>query len=248
MRNLDNFDWGWMNFPVEKIVDGKLIKIVHFRPDGTEQDLSEFHKESIKREIFEDRIYEKFFEVEEGDVVLDVGASLGPFTYSILHKNPKHVYCFEPSEKEFKVLVKNVMGGPITPIFKGISSKNSMVESDFLFGGESHMEGITFQRFVDLYSIEKIDFLKTDCEGGEYDIFTDENFSFIKEKVRKISGEWHLGNTEMKEKFRNFRNHFLSRFNNYQIFSVDGIDIKWDLWNENFINYYNEVIIYIDNR
>jgi hypothetical protein len=231
MRNLDNFDWGWMNSPVEKIVDGKLIKIVHFRPDGTEQDLSEFHKESIKREIFEDRIYEKFFEVEEGDVVLDVGASLGPFTYSILHKNPKHVYCFEPSEKEFKVLVKN-----------------SMVESDFLFGGESHMEGITFQRFVDLYSIEKIDFLKTDCEGGEYDIFTDENFSFIKEKVRKISGEWHLGNTEMKEKFRNFRNHFLSRFNNYQIFSVDGIDIKWDLWNENFINYYNEVIIYIDNR
>jgi hypothetical protein len=123
-----------------------------------------------------------------------------------------------------------------------------MVESDFLFGGESHMEGITFQRFVDLYSIEKIDFLKTDCEGEEYDIFTGENFSFIKEKVRKIPGEWHLGNPEMKEKFRNFRNHFLSRFNNYQVFSVDGIDIKWDLWNENFINYYNEVIIYIDNR
>jgi hypothetical protein len=248
MRNLDNFDWGWMNSPVEKIVDGEPIRIVHYHLDGTEQDLSEFHKESLIREIFEDRIYEKFFEVEEGDIVLDIGASLGPFTYSILHKNPKHVYCFEPSEKEFKVLVKNVLGGPVTPLFKGISSKNSIVESGFLFGGESHMEGITFQRFIDLYSIEKIDFLKTDCEGGEYDIFTEENFPFIKEKVRKISGEWHLGDPEMKEKFRNFRDHFLSGFDNYQILSIDGIDIKWDLWNESFINYYSEVIVYIDNR
>jgi hypothetical protein len=29
---------------------------------------------------------------------------------------------------------------------------------------------------------------------------------------------------------------------------VDGVDIKWDLWNEHFIEYYTEVIIYIDNR
>jgi hypothetical protein len=33
-----------------------------------------------------------------------------------------------------------------------------------------------------------------------------------------------------------------------KIFSVDVIDIKWNLWNEHFIEYYNEVIIYIDNR
>ena len=158
MRSIDNFDWGWMNFPVQRLVEGELVEITHFHFDGREQSLSEFHKESLIREIFEERIYEKFFEVEEGDLVLDIGASLGPFTYSILHKNPKHVYYFEPSEKEFKVLVKNVMGGPVTPLFKGISSKNSIVESEFLFGGESHMEGITFQRFIDLYSIEKIDF------------------------------------------------------------------------------------------
>jgi hypothetical protein len=26
------------------------------------------------------------------------------------------------------------------------------------------------------------------------------------------------------------------------------VDIKWDLWNDHFIEYYNEVIVYIDNR
>ena len=64
-------------------------------------------KETITREIFEERIYEKYFEVEEGDVVFDIGASLGPFTYSILHKNPSHVFTFEPSFEEFKTLVLN---------------------------------------------------------------------------------------------------------------------------------------------
>jgi hypothetical protein len=54
-------------------------------------------KETVSKEIFEDNIYEKFFEVEKGDIVFDIGASLGPFTYSILDKEPSHVFCFEPS-------------------------------------------------------------------------------------------------------------------------------------------------------
>ena len=152
MGNLDDFDWGWMEDPTN---------VYHIMPNGEHKEMGKYHRDSIYQEIFVEKCYEKLFEVEEGDIVLDIGASVGPFTYSILHKNPKHVYCLEPSEKEFKVLVKNVMGGPVTPLFKGISSKNSTVESGLLFGGESHMEGITFQRFVDLYSIEKIDFLKT---------------------------------------------------------------------------------------
>ena len=184
----------------------------------------------------------------EGGVVLDIGASLGPFTYSILHKNPKHVFCFEPSYKEFKTLVKNTIGHPVTTIFKGISNKNGIVESKQLFGGETEMESITFKTFIDLYGIKKIDFIKTDCEGGEYDIFTEENIEYIKNNVNKISGEWHLSTPELKHKFRNFRDNILPNFNNIEVISVDGVDIKWDLQNEHFIEYYNEVIIYIDNR
>jgi len=58
----NNFDWGWM--------------------EQTEEGL--FHKELITQETFVERIYEKFFEVSEGDIVVDFGASVGPFTYSIL--------------------------------------------------------------------------------------------------------------------------------------------------------------------
>ena len=119
MIDLTNFNWGWMDEP---------SLTYHVMPNGEHKDMGEYHKESIIREIFVDKCYEKFFEVEKGDIVLDVGASVGPFTYSILNKKPKHVFCFEPSEREFKTLVKNTVGNPVTHINKGISNKNSIVE------------------------------------------------------------------------------------------------------------------------
>jgi FkbM family methyltransferase len=239
--DLTNFDWGWMNDPTNTY---------HVMPDGTYKQMGEYHRESITQEIFVDKCYEKFFEVEEGDVVLDIGASVGPFTYSILHKKPKHVFCFEPSESEFKTLVKNTIGHSVTHINKGISNVNSVVMNDHLFGGEDQMESITFKKFIDLYGIEKIDFLKTDCEGGEFHIFTDENFDWIKSNVRKIVGEWHiqLQGHNYVEKFKEFRNNYLSKFENVQVYSIDNIDIKWDLWNDHFLEYYRQIIIHIDNR
>jgi hypothetical protein len=90
--------------------------------------------------------------------------------------------------------------------------------------------------------------LKTDCEAGEYDIFTLENLFWIKNNVKKISGEWHLSTPELKEKFRLFRDVYLRIFSNFRIFSFDGVDITWSIWDDNFIPYYNEIMIYIDNR
>jgi autotransporter strand-loop-strand O-heptosyltransferase len=220
------FDWGWMD---------------------TDRELADFHKGAITEEIFNNNIYEKFFEVEEGDIILDVGASIGPFTYSILHKKPKHVFCVEPSESEFTTLIKNTIGHPVTHINKGLSDTNGIVESDQLFGGESHMESMTFDKLINLYGLIKIDFLKTDCEGGEYEIFKQENISFIKENIKKIAGEWHLRSQKDKVRFRYFRDNILPQFENYEVHSVDGVDIKWDLWNEHFIEYYQEVILYIKN-
>ena len=224
---LPKFDWGWMN-------NGD----VH----------GDYHKHAMYNEIFEQRLYEQFFEVEEGDIVLDIGSSVGPFTYSILNKKPKHVFCVEPSESEFTTLIKNTIGHPVTHINKGFSSVNGVIEHDQLFGGETQMESITFDRFIKLYGLNRIDFVKTDCEGGEYEMFKPENLDFIKKNVKKIVGEWHLRTPEHKVEFRNFRDNILTQFDKYEVFSVDGVDIKWDLWNDHFIEYYCEVILYIDNR
>ena len=237
--DLSGFDWGWMNEPSKQTVRNR---------EGLWIPLGKFHKDSILEEIFNERIYEKVFQVEKGDTVVDVGASVGPFTYSILPNNPSRVFCIEPSNREFETLKKNLPHQNVTLINKGISATNSIVSSNMLFGGETEMEGITFQSFLKENNIDVINFMKTDCEGGEYDIFTIDNFSILKDTLRKVVGEWHLSTPELKEKFRVFRDVFLRLFPNHEIYSVDGTPIKWDLWNEHFIEYYNEVIIYIDNR
>jgi FkbM family methyltransferase len=207
-------------------------------------------KETVEREIFIDKIYERFVQVEERDVVFDIGASLGPFTYSILDKNPSQVFSFEPSYEEFKTLVLNTRHGNVTHINKGIGNTVGEFEFDTVFdvSGGYKLYSTTFDKVISDYNIKKIDFLKTDCESGEYDIFTLENLFWIKNNVKKISGEWHLGTPELKEKFRLFRDVYLRVFPNFRIFSFDGVDITWSIWNDDFIPYYKEIMIYIDNR
>jgi len=222
---LENFDWGWMGN----------------NPEG------QLNKDLIIQETFIDKIYEKFFPVEENDIVLDVGASVGTFTYSILEKKPKHVYCVEPSEVEFPTLVKNTMGYPVTPILKGISKTNELSQNELVYGNNKTMEGITFNKLCELYNLEKIDFLKTDCEGGEYDIFNKENFDFIKNNVKKIVGEWHLGTPELNNKFREFRDLYIKNFINVEVYSIDGVNIMWGVMSEEFLEFYTEVIVYIYN-
>jgi FkbM family methyltransferase len=210
-----------------------------------------FHKNAITKEFEELNIYEKFFEVKEGDVVVDVGASIGPFTYSILPKNPKHVFCVEPSIIEHPTLENNVTRDNVTIIKKAITPNDGDKVGTYVFEQEkitTPIEGISFKTFLKENNIDKIDFLKTDCEGGEYSIFTLDNFCWLKDNLGVAVGEWHLSTPELKQQFRVFRDVFLRLFPNHEVFSIDGWDIKWDLWNEHFIEYYNEVIIYINNK
>ena len=223
MIDLKNFDWGSSN---------------------------DWYKESIQKEFAERNIYLKLFDVEENDIVFDFGASCGPFPFSIKEKNPKHVYCLEPSLEEIPSLEKNIKDLNYTIIPKGISDIDGINKFE-LYGNENkfdYADSISFKSLIKQYNIEKIDFLKTDCEGGEYSIFNRENIWWIKNNVKKIVGEWHLETPEQKKQFREFRDIYLKLFPNHDLFSVDGFDIKWNLWNEHFIEYYSEVIIHIDNR
>ncbi len=215
-----------------------------------EPECHESFKEIVEKEIFLDKVYEKFFEVEEGDVVFDVGASLGPFTYSMLDKNPSHVFAFEPSFEEFKTLVRNTRKGPVTHINKGISNQIGEFQFEDVFNVSDNeiLYSTTFTKIIEDYNIRKIDFLKSDCEGGEYDIFNLENLFWIKQNVQKIVGEWHLRTPELKQKFRIFRDTYLRIFPNFKVRSYNGYNIEENLWTDEFIETFTEILIYIDNR
>ena len=208
---------------------------------------SEWYVSQATQEIFEYNIYERLFEVEEGDIVVDLGASLGPFTYSILPKNPKQCFVVEPLSYHIDILNKNV-GQENVKIIQGAISDKKKLEITWDNITETSPT-FTFKEFLDDNNINKIDFLKCDCEGGEYDVFSKSNIEFLK-TIPKIVVEFHLRDDENFHqcKFKWFRDNILQMFENFEVYSLDGVNIKWDLWNEHFIEYYNEVIFYFDNR
>jgi len=217
----------------------------------------------ISKEFFsgDDTIYQKHFKVKENDVVIDLGASIGPFTYNILPQKPKLVYCVEASKEQLPTLLKNTSYYQnVIAINKAVHDKDEDVFMEQIYGEPDSdgdvptfttpklVEGIRFDTLINHYKINKIDFLKTDCEGGEYNVFNYENRWWIRDNVKYIAGEFHLSSPKLKEKFRQFRDTYLKIFSNFKVEAVCGTDIKWSLWNDDFIERYNEVIIYIDNN
>lgn len=203
-------------------------------------------QEFIGKEIFENRAYELFDKVKEGDIVVDIGATTGDFTCSILDSKPLHIYSLEPSSQTFPYLVKNTRGYPVTPVNAAIADIDGRILCPEVCHNDGIVvPGITFQTLINLYSLDRIDFFKMDCEGGEYSVFTDENIEYILNNVKVIVGEWHLSTPDMKSKFRNFRDTYLKHFN-YEVRDISTtVDIKWDLFNEHFLEHYDEVFFYI---
>jgi FkbM family methyltransferase len=215
----------------------------------------------IRKEIFEENIYEKFFSVKENDIVMDIGANVGAFSYSILHKNPKHIYCVEPSTSLVGTIQNNLKGHPATIINCAISNDNcedkELDGNVSIYSHEGTYKTKTFKSILQEYSINHIDFLKIDCEGGEYDVFVEENRDFLLNKVKYIVGEWHFtGIDNFLEKFADFRELYLKNHKNYKVFERCGKEITDKIFDDEYLigfekwyqkNGDGQLMVYIEN-
>ena len=196
--------------------------------------------------------YEMIYPVQEGDIVLDLGASIGIFTWAIMDKASRF-YTVEPLIDLIPTIKENTKGYPVTIINKLLSFENSEVE--FTDGCINNFEPkivktIDFKTLLKKNNLDYIDYIKVDIEGSEYSLFRDENMPFLLNNVRNIVGEFHLGTKELKTEFRYFRDKYLSQFKNFEVRSVDAgrANIKWDIGNDSFLEYYSEIMIHISNE
>ena len=265
---LDNYD---LPYKDKKLIHDNIIRIGGeikntidniFNDDFDWANLTYSDIVTIKREIRDENVYGFWKEVKQNDIVMDIGASVGPFVASILNKNPQKVYCVEPSKNLLKTLSKNcseyllnAKQNPLIYINKAISDES--LEKVNIFGGEDNFETTSFKQIISDYQIERINFLKIDCEGGEYSIFKDENMNFLLNNVDFMAIEMHLKYARGRDNFKIFRDNYLTQFKNYKVMSCttqnishgNSIEITQNIFDDNFIEEYNcEFMIYIMNR
>ena len=183
------------------VINSKQVKLSHLGDDLF----------PIVTEIFYDKVYERdFVRLNINDVVVDIGANYGVFSLYSQMFNPSKVYAVEPLKATFKSMKKNLTEYGVTCINKAVSSENGFEkfmitevngnnfseknENGFHPSsviGEEIVETITINQFISALDIERIDFIKVDCEGGELDLFRTIDKEYLQNNVGKIAIEYH---------------------------------------------------------
>ena len=141
-------------------------------------------------------VYDRYYQVNSNDIVVDIGSNIGLFSITALARNAKKLYLIEPNIHLLKTSMYNCIeysvNNPnvhVVPINYAISSE----QDNFIIHGPScEFKTISFSNLINQYNIEHIDFLKIDCEGGKYDIFSQENINYLKNNVNHIAVEMHI--------------------------------------------------------
>ncbi len=153
-------------------------------------------------EVMVDNVYDAF-PIQPADTIVDIGGHIGSFTVKAASQAVDgKVYAFEPFPSTYAVLQKNTENLKNVQAHQkavsGISgtqqlffSSSNPAENSLLRKTDNSIEVplITLQEAFDINHIEKVDLMKIDCEGAEYDILFNAGDSLA--RVQKMVMEVH---------------------------------------------------------
>ncbi len=175
------------------------------------QSNSKAHNNLSTDKIFKDIIYN----LDHKSIVLDIGANLGNVSCFILEKKSCQVFSFEPNALCFEILKRRFLDDNRIRIYNlaisNFSGKSNLYlhkNSKGIFDS-SYLESSSLKKLKDnvsknnyveinvlniddlLSKFEKIDLIKIDIEGGEYDIMPSliQNRSKIKHVLCELHGK-----------------------------------------------------------
>ena len=169
---------------------------------------------TILKEIFEARVYADYFPFYQKATVLDIGAHKGYFSlFALKNLDPQsRIIAVEPYASHVEILKKNLIlndGVQVQVLAAGLSDRSGQAqlhiaqsENHSLFPKHSSLlkrqrpfESVTVQVYAlkDLLAelqLERVDFLKMDCEGAEYPALLAADAETLS-KIGAISLEFH---------------------------------------------------------
>lgn len=166
----------------------------------------------ILKETLLDRQYElASVHLQDGWTVFDIGAALGDYSVWAAQQNPHgRVIAVEPYPPSISLMRTNLEKNHVhnVEVFEGaISAANGtttlkiegkVVQNSTAADGKHtnmiEVKTISLEELFRQYAISKCDYLKMDCEGGEYDILFTASGETL-ERIDRICMEIHDGMT-----------------------------------------------------
>lgn len=167
---------------------------------------------SVKETLI-DRFYTRLgTEIQSDWVVVDIGAAIGEFTIeAALQLTTGVVHAFEPNPGSINILRQNIRAnnlGCVQNYNLGVWKEEGEIPLHFLnneplqaVSGDDHapvaeaitgttIPVITLEQVIEEKVGERIDLLKLDCEGAEYDILLNQDPKIF-DKIDRIVMEYH---------------------------------------------------------
>lgn len=169
--------------------------------------LENAHIADILQEIYLKGLYEPYLRGRKDLTILDIGANVGIF--SLYASEFGTCYAFEPAQEHIESMNKmietnglkdkvNVYRAAISNV-DGITNLNHngnvtahSLSNALVSTGESEsVPTWTMKKLFDELKLEKVDFMKLDVEGWEFNILASKEFEEVAPKIDTIVGEYH---------------------------------------------------------
>lgn len=173
----------------------------------------------IVKETCLDRAYEAHSApIENGWNVVDIGAGIGDFAVQTAREHPQaQVFAFEPFPPSYALLLENIAlnrvanvrpfplavcggktrdAGPVKLSATGAAVQHTTTPGAPAFSAAPAIEVacISLDALFESNRLEQCDYLKMDCEGGEYDILLNSSPDTLR-RIRRLCLEYHDGYT-----------------------------------------------------
>ena len=152
------------------------------------------------------------YKLNKDSIVFDIGGYIGDFSNSIYEKYKCKIYIFEPSPLFYKICVERFKNKEKIVCFNyGLSDS----ENEFLLSNEKEASSISkktkdtigetvkirkFSKVFQKLQINRIDLLKVNIEGSEYNLMPHIIEEKLIEKINNIQIQFHIFITEAKDK------------------------------------------------
>jgi FkbM family methyltransferase len=128
--------------------------------------------------------------LKEGDIVVDLGSNVGFFSYYASMK-ASQVIAVDGSPEVMSCLVENCKDRSNIKILNASAlDKNGNQSHLWSFREKESVLKYSLEEIMKIFNLDKIDFLKIDIEGGEYDLLKNLDINILN-KIDRIAVEAH---------------------------------------------------------